>query len=125
MEALKILRLGVKEHLIALNREFKNKAHWAHWEIMDYKIEDEKLKLLVSIIKDDKKTNKIYFIWPCNQFSYYLKNEELTRPQLVVLENLFLEIAIDMYGSQALGTSLVREDWSEKTFNHLNVVSVT
>lgn len=122
MEALKLLRLRVKEHLDALNREFKNKAQW---EILDYLVENEKLKLLISIMKDGKKAHKIFYVWRCDSYSYYLQKEESAKPHLVVLESLFIEIAIDMYGGQVPGTSLMSEDWSEKAFRHLNVVPIT
>ena len=123
MELLKNVLSKVQEQLKNLNQEFLIKN--IKWSILESALVEQKLKLVVQVDNKGKTTTKTFCIWQRDNHSYYFRNEGETEPRVMLKEQAFKTIAMEVYGGPIIGTSLVEDDWSRKHFKHLNRVSAT
>lgn len=123
MELLKGILSKVKGQLVALNQEFAGKN--MKWTILDSTLVDQKLKVIVQLDKQGELITENFIIWRRDEHSYYFRNENESEPRVMLKDLAFKTIAMEVYGGQIVGTSLVDEDWGRKHFKHLNRVAAT
>lgn len=123
MELLKNVLSKVQEQLKALNQEFVSKN--MKWTILSSALVEQKLKIVVQLDNKGKLITKNFIIWSRDEHSYYFRNESESEPCIMLKEQAFKTIAMEVYGGQIIGTSLVDEDWGRKHFKHLGRVAAT
>lgn len=123
MELLKGILSKVQGQLITLNQEFSSKN--MKWIILDSTLVERKLKIIVQLDKQGELITKNFIVWHRDEHSYYFRNEGEQEPRVMLKDSAFKTIAMEVYGGQIVGTSLVDEDWGRKHFKHLNRVAAT
>jgi hypothetical protein len=123
MELLKSVLSKVQGQLKALNQEFSSRN--IKWTILESVLVEQKLKIAVQVNNKGKTTTKTFVIWLRDDQSYYFHNEGETESRVMLKDQAFKTIAMEVYGGPVLGTSLVEDDWSRKHFKHLNRVPAT
>ena len=123
MELLRGILSKVQGQLVALNQEFISKN--MKWTILDSALVEQKLKIIVQLDKNGKLITENFIVWRRDEHSYYFRNENENEPRVMLKDSAFKTIAMEVYGGQIVGTSLVDEDWGRKHFKHLNRVAAT
>lgn len=109
----------VEDYFKALNKEFFFRK--TKWSILDrYEVENE-INLLIEVCKNGATFEKKYVISEHSSNSYRVKGEN-GHPQIVLKEGIGKRIAIDCYGGQVEGVSLLIE---EIPTDHLQTVPAT
>ncbi|MFZ2310040.1 MAG: hypothetical protein WAW11_00660 [Patescibacteria group bacterium] len=122
MELLRSILKKVSEQLVVLNKELAVKK--LQWSISEPLLVENKLSIVVQLDKKGELITQKFFVWERNEHAYNLQKEG-DEVQVSLKADIVKRIAMEVYGGQVIGTSLIDDDWARRHFKHLNTVPAT